>query len=119
MTWTHDHKPRLVVAAARNPDGSWGIGITDYTSDAFPPHFWYPGKPAQSFVVTVKVEELAEAGELRFEARRIGPQFRSPREEPVTMRDGQLTITINPLELVTLRSVSPSMASPESGTPQK
>jgi O-glycosyl hydrolase len=107
MTWTHDNKPRLVVAAARNPDGSWGIGITDYTSNGFPPHFWYPGKPAQSFAVTVKVEELARAGELRFESRRSGPQFKNSREEPVTMRDGQLTVTINPLELVTLRSIRP------------
>ena len=108
MTWTRDNKPRLVVAAARNPDGSWGIGISDYTSDDFPRRFWYPGKPAQSFAVTVKVEELAKAGELRFEPRRSGPQFKNSRQEPATMRNGQLTVTINPLELVTLRSISPS-----------
>jgi len=105
MTWTRDNKPRLVVATARNPDGSWGIGISDYTSDEFPNRFWCPGKPAQSFTVTIKVEELAKAGELRFEARRRGPQFKNYRQEPVTMRHGQLTVTINPLELVTLRSL--------------
>ncbi len=107
MTWTHDNKPRLIVAAARNPDSSWGIGIANYTSANFPPRFWCPGKPAQSFIVTVQVEELAKAGDIRFEARRIGPQFKNPCEEPATMRGGQLTITINPLELVTLRSNSP------------
>ena len=82
MTWTHDNKPRLVVAAARNPDGSWGIGITDYTSDAFPPHFWYPGKPAQSFAVTVKIEELAKAGDIDFEFCIMGPQFEIPIVTP-------------------------------------
>ncbi|MGD1000201.1 MAG: hypothetical protein ABSA67_05825 [Candidatus Brocadiia bacterium] len=107
MTWARDSKPRLVAAAARNPDGSWSIGISDFTSDAFPQHFWYPGKPAQSFAVTVKVEELAKAGELRFEVRRSGPQIKNSRQEPATMSNGQLTITINPLELVTLRSTSP------------
>ncbi|MBU6411286.1 MAG: hypothetical protein KGR98_12950, partial [Verrucomicrobia bacterium] len=106
MTWTHDHKPPLVVAAARNPDGSWAIGISDYTSNDFPPHFWHPGKPAQGFTVTVRVEELARAGELRFETRSIGPQFKNSRQRPVTvMRHGQLTVTVTPLELVTLRSL--------------
>jgi len=107
MTWTSDNKPRLVVAAARNPDGSWGIGISDYTSDDFPNHFWFIGKPTQSFIVTVKVEELAKAGELRFETLRSGPRLNNSRQEPVAiMGNGQLTVTINPLELVTLRSIS-------------
>ena len=108
MTWARGHTPRITAAAARNPDGSWGIGISDYTSNDFPHNDWNEtsirGKPAQSFAVTVKVEELAKAGELRFEARRIGPQTKDSPPEPVTMRDGQLTVTINPFELVTLRS---------------
>ena len=106
MTWAHDNKPRLIAAAARNPDGSWSIGIMDCTADKFPPHFSYPGKPAQTFAVTVNIDELAKAGELHFEARRIGPQFKDPHQETVPMSNGQLTITINPLELVTLRSIS-------------
>jgi O-glycosyl hydrolase len=109
MTWARGHTPRITVAAARNPDGSWGIGISDYTSNDFPHHDWNEtslrGKPAQSFAVTVKIEELAKAGELRFEARRIGPQTKDSRQEPLTMRNGQLTVTINPLELVTLHSL--------------
>lgn len=105
MMWKRHNTPRLVVAAARNPDGSWGIGISDYTSDNFPHDFWFSGKPAQSFTVTVKVEELAKAGELRFETRRIGPQFKNSLQVPAIMRNGQLTVTINPLELVTLRSI--------------
>jgi O-glycosyl hydrolase len=110
MTWRRDHTPRLTVAAALNPDGSWGIGISDYTSNDFPQNNWFvksiSGKAAQSFTVTVNVEELAKAGELRFATRRRGPQFQNSPQEHVTMRDGQLTVTINPFELVTLRSNS-------------
>jgi hypothetical protein len=104
MTWRHHDKPRLIVAAARNPDGSWGIGMTDFTSDHFPPHFWYPGKPAQSFAVTIMIEELAAAGEGRFEVRRLGPQLPAPSQESAPLHNGALTVTINPLELLTLRS---------------
>jgi hypothetical protein len=110
MTWRRDHTPRLTVAVALNPDGSWGIGISDYTSNDFPQNNWFvksiSGKRSQSFTVTVKVEELAKAGELGFETRRRGPQFKNSRQEHVTMRDGQLTVTINPFELVTLRTIS-------------
>jgi O-glycosyl hydrolase len=108
MTWTYGHKPRITAAAARNPDGSWGLGISNFTSDDFPQKNQFQkdncGRAAQSFTVTVNVAELAQAGELRFAARRSGPQARNAPEEPVTMRDGQLTVTIHPLELVTLRT---------------
>lgn len=105
MTWTHRHKPPLVVAAARNPDGSWGIALCDYTANDFPAHFWYPGQHAQSFTVTVKVEELARRGNIRFATYRIGPRFKHARREGMsTMHHGQLTVTVHPLELVTLRS---------------
>jgi len=86
------------------------IGISAYPSNAFPQNNWFvkstSGNPAQSLTVTVNVEELAKAAELRFATRRRGPQFQNSRQELVTMRDGQLTVTINPVELVTLRSNS-------------
>jgi len=111
MTWTRGHVPRLVAAAARNPDGSWSIGLLDYTSDNFPHNGWFEssirGQPAQSFAVTVQIEELAGAGELRFQARRNGPQIKESREQSAAMRHGQLTVTINPFELLTLRSIHP------------
>jgi hypothetical protein len=105
MLWTHEKKPGLVVAATRNPDGTWGIGISNFTSDDFPRDFWFRGAAAQNFTVTVKIEELAQAGELHFEATRIGPQSTTSKKEAmIIMHDGQLTVTIHPLELVTLRS---------------
>jgi hypothetical protein len=64
------------------------------------------GKPAQSFAVTVNIEELAKAGELRFTVQRIGPRAKDSSTEAVIVRDGRMTLTINPFELVTLRSSS-------------
>jgi O-glycosyl hydrolase len=104
MTWTRGSKPRLIVASARNPDGAWGIGISDYTSNDFPAKFWYPGQPAQSFTATVVIEELSTAGETPFALRRLGPQLQEPQQENTMMHSGRLTVAINPLELVTLRS---------------
>jgi O-glycosyl hydrolase len=110
MTWGRGHTPRITAAAARIPDGSWSNGISDYTSDNFPHHDWnetsMKGKPAQSFAVTVNIEELAKAGELRFTVQRIGPRAKDSSTEAVIVRDGRMTLTINPFELVTLRSSS-------------
>ena len=78
MAWARDNKPRLAVAAARNPDGSWGLGISDYTADDFPRGFWCPGKKAQSFSVTVKFDELAKAGELNLKPGATGRSSRAP-----------------------------------------
>ena len=48
MTWTRDKVPRLVAAAACNPDGSWSIGLLDYTSDNFPHNGWFEKASAAS-----------------------------------------------------------------------
>ncbi|HEV2246166.1 MAG TPA: hypothetical protein VGW37_05890 [Terriglobia bacterium] len=104
MTWVSKNRPRVIVAAARNPDGSWGVGVCDYTAKEFPHGFWYRGKPAQSFEVTLKIQELAKTGAVAFQMCRRGPQTPACTREPMTMQDGSLTLTINPLELLTLRS---------------
>ena len=68
MTWTYGKKPRLTAAAARNPDGSWGIGLCNYTADRFD-HVqnWSDAKwnreqgghtPGRTIQVTVHVPEL-------------------------------------------------------------
>ena len=108
MAWTYGRKPRITAAAARNPDGSWGIGISNYTADNFPQTTEFEkensGRPAQDFTVTINAQELAQAGEVCFEIHRSGPQLKNSEQDSATMRNGQLTITIHPLELVTLRS---------------
>jgi hypothetical protein len=111
MTWDKDHVPSLAAAAARNPDGSWAIGISNYTSNHFPQDNWFDqsiaGKPAQTFQITVKVPELAHAGDLKFAVHRVGPQGTDTPDESATLHNGGLTVTIHPLELVTLRSEPP------------
>jgi hypothetical protein len=113
MTWGFGLKPRLTAAAARNPDGRWSIGLSNYTAERFDDEKnWGDEKwnreqgghtPAQTFEVTIKIPELHGKGEIAFEA------WRSSETMPslVSMKDGELTISVVPLELVTLRSKNP------------
>ena len=106
MTWTYGPKPRVTVAAARNPDGTWGIGISNFTAPNFaekPSNDGYAnGYGAQTFDVTVKIPELKGA---LFTIHRNGPNG-DKTDKALMMRDGILTITnVSPLELVTLRSL--------------
>jgi hypothetical protein len=104
MAWTSKSRRELIVATARNPNGSWAIGLSDFTAERFPPRFWFKGKPARSFEVTLRIQELAQAGPLQFESCRRGPQLKDCLHEGVTMHQGTLTLSIHPLELITLRS---------------
>lgn len=112
MTWTYGPKPRVTVAAARNPDGSWGIGLSNFTA----PNFlevpkennvgdFFNGYRAQTFEVALEVPELAQAGEMFFELRRSNATLSDAAQQIVTMKNGRAKVTLNPLDLVTLRSV--------------
>ena len=106
MTWTYGPKPRVTVAAARNPDGTWGIGISNFTAPGFaekPNNDGYAnGYQAQTFDVTIRVPELKNA---LFTVHRKGPNGDN-WDTALAMRDGTLTVTnVSPLELVTLRSM--------------
>ena len=108
MTWTYGPKPRLTLAAAQNPDGSWAIGLSNFTAPQFsdkPGNDGFQnGFKAQTFDVTVRVPELAKAQGLRFRVHRNGPSL-DVEEAPLLMRGGVLTIHgVGPLQLVTLRS---------------
>ena len=108
-----DRKPRLTVATAFNPDGSWAIGLSNYTSDGFE----FPGMTrfdrdnmghaAQVFDATIRVPELADAGPVVFQVRRNGATLRDVDEGTVTMIDGVVTVPdVSSLQLVTLRSAA-------------
>ena len=106
MLWTYGPKPRVTVAAARNPDGGWGIGISNFTAPQFaaePGNDGFEnGFKAQTFDVTIKVPELQNA---IFAVHRNGPN-EDKSDQTLAMRDGTLTIpNVKPLELVTLREV--------------
>ena len=105
MTWTYGPKPRITVAAARNPDGSWGIGVTNFTAPQFaekPGNSGFEnGYKAQTFDVTINVPELKNA---RFSVHRNG-ENEDADGTLLAMLNGKLTIPdVSPLELVTLRS---------------
>ena len=113
MTWTYGRKPRVTLAAARNPDGSWGIGVTNYTKTPAAPYkkgFQEQNAPheAQPFEVTIQIPELAGAGDKQFVVHRSGPQgeglLQFAQEKAVTMKNGAVTVTVEPMQLVTLRS---------------
>ena len=113
MTWTYGRKPRLTAAAAQNPDGSWAVGLSNYTSDRFEFPGMTPfdrdntGHPSQTFDVTLRVPELAEAGPIAFRVHRNGETLRDVDEGTVTMRDGVVTVPdVSALQLVTLRSAA-------------
>ena len=116
MTWTYGTKPRVTVATAVNPDGSWGVGIANYTADSFlGVQGWSDEKwnveqgghtPGQTFPVTIRVDELKNSGELKFEVRRSNSELQNAKTEPVTMKNGEVVINVAPLELVTLRSAA-------------
>jgi len=112
MLWTEAPKPSLVAAAGRNPDGTWGIGLTNYTSDEFAG--WdsgglhAQGRPAQTFQVTLRLPEMAHAGDLPFRLHRSSAGLRDIAEGTAVMHGGALTVSIAPLELVTLRAEKPA-----------
>lgn len=114
MTCTYGKKPRINAAAAKNPDGSWAIGLSNFTapnfSDAddpqsFPLH--NSGYHAQVYTVTVRVAELAKVPALRFTVHRAGSAIPAI-PAMLVMRHGVLTVpSVGPLDLVTLRSLPP------------
>lgn len=108
MTWTYGRKPRVVAAVAKNPDGTWSIGISNHTIKKIPSKKFNKdncGRLAESFIVHVDVDELLEAGNITFDLVRSGPDGKTlVKEKPVTMKDGTVTLTIHPRELITLRS---------------
>ncbi len=119
MTWGFGLKPRLTAAAARNPDGRWSIGLSNYTAERFDDEKnWGDEKwnreqgghtPAQTFEVTIQIRSCATR--VRSHSTLGEPATQSPAS--AIMREGELTIAVTPLELVTLRSKIPSASIPE------
>jgi hypothetical protein len=96
---------------ARNPDESWTIGIVNMTGclsdplDSVKNHpakmFWYYG--AATYDVTVRAEELVTEPEVKFAVMRSSSAGKMAVEDSVAMHDGEVTVTVGPKELVTLR----------------
>ena len=113
MTYTYGKKPKLTAAAARNPDGAWGIGLSNYTAATFTDAgdekdfaVHNGGYAARTFAVTVRVPELVRVKMLRFAVRRSNSGVNDVPAGTVVMHSGVVTVpAVRPLDLVTLRSL--------------
>jgi hypothetical protein len=112
MWWTFGQKPAVAASVARNPDESWTVGIINMAgciSDTLPidpvnhPATMWTFYEASPYDVTVRVEELVENDDLKFAVYRSNKTLRMQQEDSVTMRDGEMTVSLAPKELVTLR----------------
>jgi len=113
MAWTYGKKPHLTAAAARNPDGSWSIGLSNYTSSTFSDAdddnnvtLHNSGYAARTFDVTIHVPELVNAGTVHFVVHRSNSNINDMPVGIVVMHSGVMTIAdVHPLDLITLRSI--------------
>ena len=114
MTWTYGQKPHLFAATARNRDGTWSTGICNFTTDSFlKVQGWAYDKwnveqgghtPGRTFTVTIRVAELRNCSHVSFVVHRTNDTMKNAPAETVIMKNGAVTVTVAPLELVTVRS---------------
>ncbi len=114
MTWTYGKKPRLTAAAAHNPDGTWVIGLVNYTADTFlgvqgwGDDEWNDKQgghtPAQTIVATLDLSALALPPGTTFEVQRTPASDTVDKPEIATLKEGKAGVTVRPLEVVTLRN---------------
>ncbi len=115
MGWTYGRKPRVVASVARNPDKTWAVAVVNYTSDGVVANTAFErdnaGHAAEAFKVTLVIEELTGTGTRTMQVHTSGPsggQLLENRDRgAVLMVDGRVTVTVMPLQLITLRSVEP------------
>ena len=103
MPYTYGQKPAVNAAAARNPDGSWAVGIVNETGrPGYPPlSNWYP---AQTYQMNVSIEELAGTGTQTFKLYRSSAGHHFEDAGMIEVTDGHFSVVVAPEELVTLRS---------------
>ncbi|WP_105483831.1 hypothetical protein [Abditibacterium utsteinense] len=113
MTWRYGKKPHLNVAAARQPNNSWSVALSNFTSpnfndnrdDASGPtgNGYENGFRAQNYKVKIRVPELTRPS-ARFTLTRSRSNGAAQIEGEIPIKNGAVEISIGPLELVTLTS---------------
>jgi O-glycosyl hydrolase len=104
--------PHVTVSAARNPDGTWALALLNYTAGSDTPPAvnpewqWprHPGHPQQTFNVNVVIDELAQIDSLAFHVHRTNANSKNQAGQSVVMKNGNVSVTVHPMELVVLRS---------------
>ena len=114
MDYTYGKKPRLNAAIAKRPDGTWGVGLSDYTSTTFqntddPKDFSLhnSGYAAVPLQVTLYIAELTKVKSLRFTVYHSTATVSDQPNGVVVMHYGTVIVPVQPLELVTLVSRKP------------
>ncbi|MBA3704943.1 MAG: T9SS type A sorting domain-containing protein [Bacteroidetes bacterium] len=109
MLWTYGSRPQLTASCGKNPDGSWGIGLSNYTANDFTNSFYamWAHTPAETFNATIKINELASSGNIVMNIYRSNSNINIQSMGTIVMNNGVVTVNnISSLDLITLRSVS-------------
>ncbi len=108
MTWTYGKKPQLIAAAARNADGTWAVGLANFTHASFTDrrdNDDQKGFPAEAFDVTVVIEELRATDNLTLQMHRSNHGFNNRPAGTITLTHGRVTVCdVAPCDLITLRA---------------
>lgn len=110
MLWSYNKRAHVSAAAGKSPSGDWRIALVNLTpitvSDNKPPHTVRLDYPAAPYAVTLKISDLSNSRPVQFAVTRSPPDGTSAARsaEAVTAINGQMTVVVQPQELVTLRS---------------
>ncbi len=112
-----NQNPALNIAAAYNPDGSWGVSVVNDTgvtgSPAAANNLFYPATP---YTVTLTVEELTNTLSMDFTVSRSRANNHLVPSGTVTLTNGTGTFSLAARELVSLRSAATAAAIPPAPT---
>lgn len=108
VEFTYGRKPELLAVGAKNPDGTWGIAIINYTSDRFAGLNAYDRSqagpdPGRTMELTIHLPGLPDR--TRLAVHRSNDTARNAADGFIEPGHGRLKVKVAPLELVTLRSV--------------
>ncbi|MBD3395895.1 MAG: hypothetical protein GF418_09755 [Chitinivibrionales bacterium] len=107
MVYAFGRKAPLYLGAAVNPDGSWCIGVTNYTGEVLTTPITEVLEETV-YDITVKVEELVDSGDIEFSVTRCNADTPYVHEEgTVSMQDGLVQIdSLGSFDMITMRSPS-------------
>lgn len=103
MVNTYGTQPAVCAAAAVNPDGTWGLAAVNKTNTGYD-QWGYHSQGAATWEVTFHVEELADEGDIEFKVMRSSAGAQNVLEAPLTMRNGEISVTIPSAQIVSLRN---------------
>jgi hypothetical protein len=114
MVYTFGQKPAINAAVLENPDKSWSAAVVNLTgciSDTLDSTDWHPKSyfsyyPADTYDVTLDIEELHGSGDLYFELMVTNKFDRLAIKDTVIVSDGKVTLAVPPQELYSIRSIA-------------